>query len=268
MTTADLRNEFRKDPRLPIMLGDDNFITMVRRGIDEGTYIYRGGDLLMGPGDPWAEVKIDQQSVIYTMVYAREQGIWPRKKAEPYDSTFDGPDDKGGTDEGGPDDGGQTGPVDGRGGGQGTLIKPAFRAEAPLREALTVLWEQARGARVDELSWVSLRVFDTTDAFRLLVAINGVSGAQKQVTLSAEYETAEGSSLSLKFEGQPDDAQPLKDFLEPPFRASTEKDLRTVYTLTFKDGLPLDGDAPERLTERLARFATGAALVEASAEAR
>jgi hypothetical protein len=133
---------------------------------------------------------------------------------------------------------------------------------------LTELWEKARGAKVSSLAWVSLRVFDSTDAFRLLGAINGVSGAQKRVDLSADYETAEGSSFSLTFKGLPDDAQPLKEFLEPQFRASPEKAMKIVYTLTFPEGLPLTGDASEKLTERLARFATGAALVEASAEAR
>ncbi|HEU0022901.1 MAG TPA: DUF499 domain-containing protein, partial [Dehalococcoidia bacterium] len=78
MTTAELRNEFRKDPRLPIMLGDDNFVTMVRHGIEQQAFVYRSGDLLLGPGDPWAEVKVDQQSILFTMTYATEHGIWPR----------------------------------------------------------------------------------------------------------------------------------------------------------------------------------------------
>ena len=262
MTTAELRGEFRKDPRLPIMLGDGNFVTMVRRGIDENVYVYRSGDLLLGPGDPWAEIKVDQQSFVYTLAYASGQGIWPRKTEEPVETP---PDGGGGAV--GPDEGGQGGstPIDGEVSGR-TLAR--FSAEAPMREALTVLWEQARSAKVTSLAWVSLRVFDATDAFRLMAAVSGVTGAQKQVSLSAEYETAGGSTLSLIFKGVPDDGQPVKDFLEPQFRASTEKDLKTTYTLTFKEGLPLDGDGPEKMTERLARFATGAALVEAEAEAQ
>ncbi|HEU0021486.1 MAG TPA: hypothetical protein VFR55_07430, partial [Dehalococcoidia bacterium] len=269
MTTAELRNEFRKDPRLPIMLGDDNFVTMVRHGIEQQAFVYRSGDLLLGPGDPWAEVKVDQQSILFTMTYATEHGIWPRpvQTQPPTGPTGGGPGAPVSIRPGGP--GTPTGTDDGKGAATSANgAPPAFQTEAPLREALTVLWEKARGAKVSSLGWVSLRVFDPTDAFRLLGAINGVPGAQKRVDLSADYETAEGSALTLTFRGQPDDAQPLKEFLEPQFRASSEKTMKIEYTLIFPDGLPLVGDAPEKLTERLARFATGAALVEASAEAR
>lgn len=41
ITTAALRNEFRKDPRLPMMLGDENFVALVRKGVDEDAYVYK-----------------------------------------------------------------------------------------------------------------------------------------------------------------------------------------------------------------------------------
>ena len=250
ITTAELRGEFRKDPRLPIMLGDDNFEKMVRRGIDESVYVYRSGDLLLGPGDPWAEIKVDQQSFVYTLAYASEQGIWPRQIEEPDEP----PQDVGGGSEDG-NDGERSSGSGATSEGSGGQILPRFSSEAPMREALTILWEQARSAKVTSLAWVSLRVFDATDAFRLIAAVNGVTGARKQVNLSADYETSEGSSLHLTFEGAPDDAQP-------------ENGLKTTYMLTFNDGLSLAGDEPEKITERLARFATGAALVEAESEAQ
>jgi hypothetical protein len=43
--------------------------------------------------------------------------------------------------------------------------------------------------------------------------------------------------------------------------------LNVTHLLVFADGLPVAGDAPEKLAEKLTRFATGAAFVEASAEA-
>ena len=39
ISTAALRLEFRKDPRMPLMLDDDNFVAMVRKGIQEGTLV-------------------------------------------------------------------------------------------------------------------------------------------------------------------------------------------------------------------------------------
>ncbi|KYC36051.1 hypothetical protein WA1_40640 [Scytonema hofmannii PCC 7110] len=58
-----------------------------------------------------------------------------------------------------------------------------------MREALTKIWEDARGAQVKKISLLSLRVFDSGDGFKLLGAINTVSGADKQVKLTAEYES-------------------------------------------------------------------------------
>ncbi len=78
ISTADLRAEFRKDPRFPIMLSDDPFIKMVRLGIEQGIYVYQSGDLLLGQGDPYAEVKINEQSIVFTTAYAKEHNIWPR----------------------------------------------------------------------------------------------------------------------------------------------------------------------------------------------
>ena len=79
ITTLSLRDEFRRDPSLPTLVGDDIFIRGVRRGIEQGEYVYQRGDLLFGPGDPLADIKIDEQSLILTMAYARNAGIWPRK---------------------------------------------------------------------------------------------------------------------------------------------------------------------------------------------
>lgn len=257
ITTAALRNEFRKDPRLPILIGDDNFIALVRKGVEEDAFVYRSGDLLMGNGDPWAEVKIDENSFVFTTAYAREQGFWPRpappKPVAP---------------------GVQTPGVQAPGGGaQPALPLPpvpasvaAFRAEAPLRQALTQIWEDARAKDVERLRTLTLRVFDTQDAFKLMSVVNGVANADRQVQLVAAYETKDGSSLELEFKGQPAEGGPVKEFLDAQFRVASEKSLETRYVITFKNGLNLGSDEPEKLTERLARYASGAAYVEAEAE--
>ena len=96
ITTLILRNEFRRDPALPILIGDDLFIRGVRRGIEQGAYVYRRGELLFGPGDPSASIEIDEQAVVFTMAYAKNAGIWPRpqqgtSEAGPDGETFGQP---------------------------------------------------------------------------------------------------------------------------------------------------------------------------------
>lgn len=269
VTTAELRGEFRKETRLPILLGDDNFVKLVRAGVEQGEYIYRSGELVYGKGDAYAEIKIDDQSFVMTVAHATQQGIWPRKaksvRPYPVDDGEPMPVREGRL-------GGTGAPSPGTGGNGGTtgLTRPSaasFQAEAPLREALTRIWEQARRQKIGKLASLRLRVFEVADAFRLLSAVGTISEAEKTVQLDAQYETTDGSSFEMEFNGVPEDAGPLKEFLEPQFRAAKEKNLNATYLLKFTNGLTLDSDAAEKLSEKLTRFATGAAFVEAYAEA-
>ena len=69
----------RRDPALPILIGDDIFIRGIRRGVERGEYIYQKGELLYGPGDPVAQISIDEESVVSTMAYAKNTRLWPRQ---------------------------------------------------------------------------------------------------------------------------------------------------------------------------------------------
>ena len=144
----------------------------------------------------------------------------------------------------------------------------SFTAEGVLKEALVRLWEQARGNEVQAVGTLVIRLFEAGDAFRLLGAVGAVSGAEKIVTIAGGYETRDGGSFILEFKGPVSDAQPLKEFLEPQLRDAASKNLEAGFELVFAEGLPMQGDAPEKLTERLARFASGAAYVAATAEVK
>ena len=141
-------------------------------------------------------------------------------------------------------------------------------AEGILKEALIQLWEQARAHDVRHIGILTIRMFEAGDAFRLLGAVGAVSGADKMVTITGGYETREGGSFELEFRGPVSDAQPVREFLEPQLRDASAKTLNTGFELTFTDGLSMQGDAAEKLTERLSRYASGAAYVSATAEAK
>ena len=270
ITTLALRDEFRRDPTLPMLIGDDIFIRGVRRGVEQGDYVYRRGDLLYGPGDPQASIGLDEQAVVFTMAYARNAGIWPRSKpGDPDGSQPAKPEAGGGPDR--PRVAEEPAPY--RAGGQGTVLPPpepspgSFTAEGVLKEALVRLWEQARSKGVDRIGTLTIRMFESGDAFRLLAAVGAVSGAEKAVTMTGGYETRDGGSFQLEFRGSVPDAQPVREFLEPQLRDADSRDLQAGFELTFADGLAMRGDAPEKLAERLARFASGAAYVSATATA-
>lgn len=242
ISTAALRAEFRRDPGLPMLVGDAVFVRGIRRGVEQGEYVYQYGDLLWGKGDPWAEIKIDEQAFVYTAGHAREQGIWPRSArkpkpdSEPPDIVYPSP----------------------------PAIAPEptkvndppttdFIAEGVLKEALTRLWGQLRAREVAAIKTLELRVYHVTDGLRLLGLIAAIPRADKQLTLVASYTTTQGSEFRSEFSGAVADAQPIKDFLEPQLRAARERTLTATYLLTFNDGLSLAGDEPEKLTGQLSK---------------
>ena len=135
-----------------------------------------------------------------------------------------------------------------------------------LREALAQLWEKARSRKMEKIGLLTIRMFDASDAFRLLGVVGTEPGAQKTVRLEGGYETADGASLQLEFSGPASDAAPLKEFLEPQLRAAREKSMEATFELRFEGGLLMAGDAPEKVSERLTRYAAGSAYVTASAQ--
>ena len=238
----------------------------MRRGIEQGEYVYRRGDLLFGPGDPPAAIVIDEQSMIFTMAYAKNFDIWPRKADEPSESKPDG-EKLGRSDE--TDDSRAWDPKTEPVGSHPVGKAPgAFTAEGVLREALVKLWEQARANGVETIGVLTIRMFEAGDAFRLLGAVGAVTGAKKIVTITGGYETSEGGSFELEFRGSVSDAQPVREFLEPQLRAASSRSLEAGFEMTFESGLAMKGDAAEKLTESLGRFASGAAYVSAMAEVK
>ena len=133
------------------------------------------------------------------------------------------------------------------------------------RKPWAKLWEQARARNIEKIAVLNIRLFEAGDAFRLLGAVGAVSGADKLVTLAGGYETRDRGSFELEFRGPVSDAQPVREFLEPQLRDAASQTLEIGFELTFTEGLPMQGDAAEKMTERLSRFASGAAFVMATA---
>ncbi len=132
--------------------------------------------------------------------------------------------------------------------------------------------DQALGAgaiarKLTHIRAMDLKLFDPSDAFRLLGLVGAIQHADKKVVMTGGYETTDGGIMELNFEGPPADAQPIKDFLDPQLRAAKDKDLSVTFSIAFaEDGLGLAGDAPEKLAERLTKFGTGASYVAITAE--
>jgi hypothetical protein len=270
MSARDLRDEFRKDPSLPILLSDDVFRKLVRRGIEEGIYIYQRDALLAGPGDPMPQIQIDEQSIIFTTDFAKQKGLWPRPKPSPIGGGTPGPGTGGTTTSPEP-----LPPITGPGGvAEGSVAPPAtgatarsFVAEGVLKEALRQVVEKAKSAKFDKVDRVIIRLFEYGDTFKLIPVVGTIQVAKKSVVLSGSYQTTEDSTMEFEFSGTPSDASTMKGYLEPQFRAAKETSLKAVLGFEFEGGLDLGAEA-DKFIEKLTRFASAAAHVEATAEVR
>jgi hypothetical protein len=247
ITTAALRSEFRQDPALPMMVGDEVFIRGIRNGIDLGEYVYQSGDLVRGKGDPYAEIKIDEQTLIFTAAYARDHDIWPRTAPTPPQPPQ-------------PPVAPPIGPTPPAPPG---VKDTSIVAEDVLKAALTQVFERAMQKGVRAFVRMTIRPFDKSDALKLLPLVKSVPNAAKRVELTGSYQTPSGSEADVSFRGDLDDATPVKDFLEPQFRAAADSDAAVSYLLTFDPPLLVQGEHARKLVERLTRLVSPAAQVVA-----
>jgi hypothetical protein len=274
ISTFDLRAEFRRDPALPILISDSPFIRGIQNGVERGEYVYRYRELLFGPGDPFTHINILDDAFVFTMTFAREHGIWPRPQVAPVEPPpVMGP---GGPVMQFPGSGSTAGVQQPLPPGGGALPKPggptaghgSFTHEGVMREALRVLWEKTRASGVKQIQVLTIRPFERVDAFKMLAIVGGIPGAKVHVEFEGEYGTQAGGEFHFTFQGPVEDALPVKDFLGPQYRAAVDPGLVATFTLSFANGLSLEGDSTDKLTERLTQQSMGTAYVTASAEAQ
>jgi hypothetical protein len=86
MTTAQIRTEYRRAPKLSILLHDTPLFECIRNGIDQGVFISREGSQVWGPGDPRPVIHISDNHFLHTIDDAKSKKLWPR--ADPLEVRF------------------------------------------------------------------------------------------------------------------------------------------------------------------------------------
>lgn len=272
ITTAALRNEFRRDVALPMLAGDNIFVRCIRLGIEQGEFVYKNGDLVCGQGDPFPDIAVNEQALVLTATYARENKIWP-KKVEPPSADAShgkgetggsiGADGAGGTDGSAPNH--NTGELNDVTANYGSNISKEISHEGVLKEVLTRIWEDARRLKFAAIASLELNLYQEKDGFALLGAISSAPDCQKTMTIEGSYQTADGSSCAVNYKGTLASVQEVKEFLLPQLRAAQDKDITVTYHLDFKDGLTLAGQEAENFGAQLTRIGGVTAFVKATA---
>lgn len=256
ISVAELRREFRRDPALPILVGNEVFIRGIRNGVDHGDYVYQKGELLYGQGDPYASIDVEENAVLYTAEYAREHGIWPRIPEPPEREATEVHDDEKDIRPRVP-----TPPT-----GPSPTPPSSFSHTSTLKECLTRLWEQRDKGDSVKVASMTLSFGDHSDAFRAIGIVGSVPNSDKQVRLDGSYGTPDGSSFSFEFDGTLHDAQVVKEFVETQFRAAGETDLSMTVKITFHNPLDVAEEASRSVRDGLTRLGLGAAMVTLAAE--
>ena len=64
--------------KLSILLSDNPLVMCIRKGIQEGVFLYREGEQLWGKGDPDPAIRISDNALVHTLDDARAKKLWPR----------------------------------------------------------------------------------------------------------------------------------------------------------------------------------------------
>ena len=81
ITTASLRDEYRRAPKLAMLEEDAPLLACIREGIAQEVFIYREGNQVWGKGDSTPAIRISDNEFVYTMAEARRQNLWPRSES-------------------------------------------------------------------------------------------------------------------------------------------------------------------------------------------
>ena len=86
LSTLELRNEYRRAPKLSMLTSDRPLKDCIRQGVDSEVFIYREGRQVWGKSDPAPVIRINDDGFVHTIADARKKNLWPR--AEPLVLTF------------------------------------------------------------------------------------------------------------------------------------------------------------------------------------
>jgi hypothetical protein len=266
MSTRDLRNEYYRDPALPILLGDEVLKKCLRMGLDQGLFVYKEGDRLEGQNLPPGTLSISEDAKIFTMDKALEMSVWPSKTSASSNEELDRPTELGGgagtIEVAG---GGETGTAvqvglgststSTSGGGAGvaqTAVPGVIERTDNVKTALVQLAQQvsSSGKAIKSLTWR----MNSGDGFLPMALLKAEPGATVRVEMmEGGWRSGDGSAeWSFDFNGTPEEATHLRGFIEGQWRRGGEKSLDITYQLSYQPPMRWD-DNGEGWIARLTR---------------
>jgi hypothetical protein len=266
MSTQLLRNEYYRDPALPILLGDDVLKACLRKGLNEGLFVYKEGDRLEGEGSPPGTLHISEDAQIFMIEKALEMGVWPPKSREDDQPHDQGPHH-------GPDQQSPLNPQrntsdintqryeDERRKGEDRIAQTpspngVIERTDNVKTALTQLAQQvsSSGQAIKCLNWR----MNSGDGFLPMALLKAEPGATVRVEMmEGGWSSGDGNAdWNFEFNGTPEEATYLRSFIEGQWRRGGQKTLDIAYQLQYEPPLSWD-DGGEGWIGRLTRAGLG-----------
>lgn len=233
----DLRSEFRQNLALPIVLSDDVIIKCIDKGVKEGSFIYQYDDLLYGPGDSPAAIKLDGTACIHTLEHAKQHGIWPRPQIDPQPEPGPKPPIPP------PPRPRPLEPVGGE-----------YVEEGMLKEALNRILRRLQEDKVERIVTLVIHIFDMEDAAKFPSVFRGAPRADLRLQWNGSIKVGDGH-LTFEYDGANTDVEPFAEFLAG--QQAQESDIQAEFTANFQgSGLDVAVDG-ENLCKQLTRYSVG-----------
>jgi len=262
ISTADLRSEYRKAPKLSILLDDAPLIACIRQGIDQGVFIYREGKIVWGKDDPAPSISVSDNAFVHTVDDARRRNLWPRPRPERREEEVD---DAGGISR---DRLSTPTPSTGMGGSAGTATRgPRLTKDGPIREALSWVFEQARKEKVAALASIRIKFYEHRGAFALHQALASYRDAVVSVDFKIHLEDEDVRTYEVVFDGAYAKATGVKSIMERPMQAARECRFEGSYRLDFTKPLSTAAAVADAFISTVTKFGGAEAYIEAEAAA-
>ncbi|MYF35370.1 MAG: ATP-binding protein [Synechococcus sp. SB0678_bin_12] len=261
MSSRDLRNEYYRDPALPVLIGDEVLKKCLRMGLEGGVFVYKEGERLEGRGLPPGTLNVSEDAKIYMVEKAEELDIWPPRTAAPEPPPAAPPGSFTGADAPTTQGLGLSARTRSRGGGMAlpTIPPPPGMLERTgnIKTILTQLAQQVSSSSkgIRSLTWR----MNSGDGFVPLALLKAEPGATVQVEMmEGGWSSGDGAAeWSFDFKGTPEEAVILRGFIEGQWRRGGERSLDITYKLTYDPPLTWT-DQGEDWIRRLTRAGLGA----------
>ncbi len=241
MSTEELRRAFCKKRSMPIILAPDKLKETIRRGIEEGNWVYWDGQRGYGPDHPLPSIALVEDHTLYlpdSAPFCLQCGQQPCVCADEEDE----------------EDMTEACPLCGQDpcvcgtGEDGSSFVSLGPLDGTPNKVFTDLEDRCKDGEVSQLSGIRIACDDVDTLRRLGLAFSQLSGLNLNVEHSYTAQ-AGNDSVKLTYSGSWEGFEPTRDFTQKFEKRADDREQRTRIHVRFERPVDPEGAELERMLE-------------------